>query len=123
VALRIYVDEDLLDHALVGALRSNQFDVLTTSEAGRRGDADERQLEYAVLEKRAILTGNQKDFVRIHRAWLSTGRIHAGIIVVSDRRVSPGVLAAKLVILDRRQVGALANSIVFLNARPLEEVL
>lgn len=55
-AVRLYVDEDASESAVVTGLRARGVDPLTTAEAGREGTADEQQLEFAAQEGRALYT-------------------------------------------------------------------
>jgi hypothetical protein len=47
--IRLYVDEDSMDQALVRALRARNVDVITVGEAQTEGDIDEDQLAFALL--------------------------------------------------------------------------
>ena len=60
-------------------LRRMGHDVLTIQETGTAGQsvADEVVLEFAMAERRAILTINRKHFIRLHREKPA----HAGIVV------------------------------------------
>jgi uncharacterized protein YeeX (DUF496 family) len=63
-------------------LRRLGHDVLTSHQAKRSNQRipDEEVLELATSEKRAVLTLNRRDFIRLH---LSTKGKHGGIIVCS----------------------------------------
>ena len=68
-------------------LRRLGYDVLTSHQAKRSNQRipDEEVLGFATGEKRAVLTLNRRDFIRLH---LSTKGRHGGIIVCSaDLRV------------------------------------
>ena len=68
-------------------LRRLGHDVLTSHQAKRSNQRipDEEVLGFATGEKRAVLTLNRRDFIRLH---LSTKGRHGGIIVCSaDLRV------------------------------------
>lgn len=83
----LYLDEDSLARLLVRGLRAQGIDVLTTSEAGRRGNADEDQLAFAASQGRVLCTANVADFTRLHTQWMETGKHHAGMILVHQRRI------------------------------------
>ena len=89
-AVRLYLDEDAGEAAVVQGLRARGFDVLTTIEAQRGGATDQEQLTFATQQGRAIYTFNAGDFARLHREHLSRGIGHAGIIVLPDQRCSIG---------------------------------
>ncbi len=79
--LRIYSNENFPVEVVQG-LRELGYDVLTTHDAGRSGQRipDEEVLAFAMLEKRAVLTINRKDFKRLHRENPS----HFGIIICTE---------------------------------------
>ena len=54
MTIRLYLEEDSMRHALVRALRSRGVDVLTALEAGMIDRVDERHLEYATAQGRAL---------------------------------------------------------------------
>lgn len=64
---------------VVEILRRLGHDVLTSSQAGNSGRAvpDDQVLEYAIANKRAVLTLNRRDFMRLH----ASRPAHEGIIV------------------------------------------
>jgi hypothetical protein len=88
--VRLYVDEDAGESAVVQGLRARGFDVLTTIEAHQCGATDEDQLAFGVRQGRTIYTLNVGDFARLHRAHLLQGIAHTGIIVLPDQRCSTG---------------------------------
>lgn len=88
--LRLYVDEDACEHAVVQGLRARNLDILTTIEADRTGADDRSQLAYSTSVGRAIYTFNVSDFSALHAEYLSGGKSHTGIIVIPDQRCSIG---------------------------------
>lgn len=92
--LALYCDEDVSVRVAVN-LRNRGFDVQTTVEAGNLGIDDERQLAYAASQKRVFLTHNLKDFIALHKTWLSADRCHAGIIL-AVRRKDPNSFVIRL---------------------------
>jgi hypothetical protein len=60
-------------------LRRLGHDVITIQETGRAGEGvqDSTVLDFAIREKRAVLTLNRSDFKRLHR----TNPQHGGIII------------------------------------------
>ena len=77
---KLYLDEDVSE-ILAGKLRKLAWDVLTVSEAARRGKTDEDQLAFAAETSRVLITRNFEDFPDLHVVCLETETIHAGIIV------------------------------------------
>ncbi len=88
--VRLYVDEDAEEAAVVEGLRLRGIDVLTTLEAGRRSSTDAEQLAFATEHGRAIFTFNVRHFAALHAEWLTEGNDHCGIAVLPDQRVSIG---------------------------------
>ncbi len=116
----LYIDEDLMSDALLAALRVVGIDAVSTREAGRRGAKDDDQLAHAASQGRAIFTGNQGDFIRLHIRWLSAGLHHAGILILTVRSAPVGLVATKLRLLQITAAD-LEDTILFLNARPIED--
>jgi hypothetical protein len=94
--VRVYADEDAGETAVVRGLRARGMDILTTIEAQKCGATDQDQLAFAVQQGRSIYTFNVRDFDRLHRACLSRGDSHAGIIVLPDQRCSIGEKVRRL---------------------------
>ena len=79
----IYLDADV--HPIVArVLRDRGFAAVSANEAGQRRATDREQLDFAVAERRALVTFNIRDFVREARGYAEEGRNHFGI-VVSDQ--------------------------------------
>lgn len=89
-SVRLYVDEDASETAVIVGLRARAVDLLTTVEARRLGTSDVEQLAYATGQGRTIYTFNASDFAQLHRDVLQEGRSHAGIIVIPEQRYSIG---------------------------------
>ena len=85
--IALYLDEDTSDRDVVFGLRSRQVDVLTVAEAGRLGRSDLEQLEFATASERAIYTANVAHYNQVHAEWLSTGRQHHGIVLLTWQRM------------------------------------
>jgi hypothetical protein len=88
----LYANENFR-YQVVRKLRQLGHDVLTAREAGRAGrkvpDAD--VLAYGIALRRAILTFNRRDFIKLHK---QTPR-HSGIIVCTFDKDS-GALAQRI---------------------------
>lgn len=80
---RIYANENFY-YASVEILRQLGHDVLTTKDAGNdnRGIPDEDVLDFAVSEKRIVITFNYNHFKRLHRFRPD----HFGIIICTEDR-------------------------------------
>jgi predicted nuclease of predicted toxin-antitoxin system len=81
---RLYADEQY-PYPVVEFLRALGHDVLTVQEAGKANQKipDSDVLAFASSEKRAVITQNRKDFLRLHR---DLQLDHAGIIVCTNDR-------------------------------------
>ena len=88
--VRLYVDEDAGENAVLHGLRARGVDVLTTVESNRCSATDQDQLAFAIQQGRSIYTFNVGDFALLHREHLQQGVDHSGIIVVPDQRCSVG---------------------------------
>jgi len=79
--VRLYADEQF-PLRTVQYLRQLGYDVLTVQEAGNANRAipDDAVLAFATQQKRAVLTLNRRDFIRLHNQRSN----HAGIIVCKD---------------------------------------
>jgi hypothetical protein len=88
----LHADENVPPE-LVEELRRRGHDVLTTQDVGRhnRGIADPDVLSFAVAYHRAVLTGNRRHFIRLHRQ----SNRHAGIVAYTDDR-DVAILAARI---------------------------
>jgi predicted nuclease of predicted toxin-antitoxin system len=80
---QFYADEQF-PLQVVKILRGLGHDVLTVQEAGNGGQGipDEKVLAFAINQKRAILTLDREDFIRLHRK----DEKHFGIIVCTNNR-------------------------------------
>jgi len=88
--IRLYVDEDASEQAVVDGLRARGLDVVTTAEAGQLGASDIDQLRYAISQERTLYSFNVGDFARLHTEFLAEGTEHFGIVVIPDQRYSIG---------------------------------
>src|SRR4030042_2309250 len=96
--IRLYLDE-MIPVVLALVLRQHGYDVLAAKEVNMFGKSDEKQLAFAVSNRRAIITFNIKDFVLLHQSWLSEEKNQFGIIV------SPEIKISKLIYLGLRLLG------------------
>ena len=112
-AAKVYLDEDV--HPFIAdALRLRGWEVLTTSEARRRGTPDRAQVRFATENGYAFATYNVRDLPRIHYEMMAAGETHCGIIVAvqDDPRRT---IRALLNLLASVPAEALRNSLVYVN--------
>lgn len=115
MTIRLYCDEDSVQHALVAALRKRDVDIQTSLEAGTTGQQDDRQLEYAATQGRAIYSFNVGDFCRLHAEWLALARCHAGIVLARQQHDSIGEQMRRLLrLLARVLAEEMHNRLEFL---------
>ena len=82
MAVRLYIDEDAMAHALLQGLRARGADLLTAYEAEMTGRDDATQLDFAISQERTLYTFNVADFCRLHTEYMEHRKHHAGIIVM-----------------------------------------
>lgn len=76
--IKLYANENFPVETVV-ILRSLGYDILSTHDVGQSNlkIPDEEVLAFAIVEKRAIITVNRKDFKRLHHS----SPTHFGIII------------------------------------------
>jgi predicted nuclease of predicted toxin-antitoxin system len=66
--ISLFLDEDV--RVLLGrVLRERGFDVYHVIERDRNGKSDSEQLFYATKQKRAILTHNIRDYIKLAKTY------------------------------------------------------
>jgi hypothetical protein len=113
--IRLYVDEDAVEDAVLNALRSRGVDLLTVLDSGMTSGTDEEQLAFAVSRSRTIYSLNAGDFCRLHGEYLSQSRDHSGIIVIPKQRHSIGEKVRRLMeLIDSTSAEEMGNRLEFL---------
>jgi len=90
VTIRLYFDEDSMQHALVNALRARGIDVLTALEAQRVERSDEDHLNFAMAQGRVLYSFNVGDFYRLHMSYMEQNILHAGIVLALQQQYGVG---------------------------------
>lgn len=90
MTIRLYVDEDSMDKALIRALRTRGMDVTTAQDEGMIERSDVEHLEYATSQGRVLYSFNRRDFYQLHTEYLRQGKFHAGIILARQQQYSVG---------------------------------
>lgn len=115
MAIRLYLDEDSVHHGLIRALRARSMDVTSALEEGMIGRDDSAQLIHATETGRVLYTYNVGDFHRLHREFLATGRVHAGLVLVPQQRYSIGEQLRRILRLNKaRTTSQMRNRMEFL---------
>lgn len=108
--IKVYIDEDVRP-ILAEILRERGYDAISTLEANMNGSTDKAQMDFAIKDKRAILTHNIKDFVQIHKVYQSR---HFGIIL-SDQISLKELLRRTLRFLARSVADKVQGKIIWLS--------
>ncbi len=91
-----YLDENMAE-SFAGLLHVQGHEVLTTNQAGNKGQSDVRQLLFATRTGRTLITHDARDYPMLHEVWYALGRewdvsvaiFHPGILILPvPRRLS-----------------------------------
>jgi hypothetical protein len=114
--IRLYFDEDAMQHALTVSLRARRVDVLTALDCGMVGRSDEDHLRHAASDGRVLYSFNIKDYTLLHADWMSTGRQHSGIVLASQQRYSIGEQLRRLLhLLNRTPAAEMLSRLEYLS--------
>lgn len=110
--VELYLDEDV-DVLIADLLRSREFTVTTTVEAGNRSSEDADQLRAATAMGAAIVTHNRVHFEELAKEWFVAGQSHDGI-VIAVRRPAREIARRLLVILDQVTADEMQNQLRYI---------
>lgn len=103
-----------LSPRLAVQLCKHGFDVISSQEACLLAESDDKQLEHAASQQRAIVSLNIKDFSLLHEHYLTSQKEHWGIVFSTTEPI--GVLLRRLLcLLYSVPAGELKNQILWLN--------
>jgi hypothetical protein len=109
---KVLLDEDV--PATLGlALRGRGHDVVHVRDAGLGRHSDADVLAQAVRSKRAVLTHNVGDYVRLVAEYGNAGRDHYGLILAAQVRFKV-LLGRAARLLSNRDAESLRNAVVWL---------
>jgi predicted nuclease of predicted toxin-antitoxin system len=91
LSLKLLVDEDSQGKLLVNLLKRSGHNVKTVNEAGFRTAADADIFDYAIAERRTLLTQNCSDFAELAVAMVEGGGHHSGVLLIYKETISPGI--------------------------------
>ena len=111
-AIRLFVDEDVRP-LLAETLRQRGFDARHVLELKRGGLGDAEQLAFAAKQRRALLTHNVRDYVRLDREYRGKGQLHWGILVC-DQVPFRELLRRTLRCLARKGDAEIRNQVIWL---------
>jgi len=110
--IKFYLDEDV-DVLIAELVRSQNFQVISTDEVGRKGKSDPQQLEYAVNRRSAIVTHNRVDFEELAQQYFHENQTHYGIVIAVQR--PPYEIAERLLrILNDFTADEMTNQIIYI---------
>jgi hypothetical protein len=110
--IELYLDEDV--DVLVGDLvGARGFKVITTQEAGRKGQSDDEQLSYVASQQYTLLTHNRADFEELAQEYFAAGKTHYGIII-AVRRPAHDLAQRLLVILNHVTADEMENQVRYI---------
>ena len=117
MTIRLYVDEDAMDKDLIQAPRGRGVDVITALDAGLIERTDGEHLEYASAQGRVLYSFNVGDFCRLHVAFQTEGKSHAGIVLARQQRYSVGEQARRLLkLIGMKSAEEMRNQVEFVSA-------
>lgn len=103
MAIRLYLDEDSVNRALILALQARGMDVTNALDAGQAGRTDSEQLEHSTAAGRVLFTYNVGDFFRLHTRLLEEGATHGGLILAPQQRYSVGEQMRRVLRISRER--------------------
>jgi predicted nuclease of predicted toxin-antitoxin system len=112
IFIRVYLDEDI-DVLVASLLRSRSFEAITPQQAKQLGKKDPEQLEYAVIQRAAILTHNRTDFEALAREYFEQESLHYGIIIAA-RNPYQEIVRRLLLILNSTTTDEMQNQLLYI---------
>lgn len=92
-AIKLYADEHI-SKRIIGSLRSKGVDILSTEEAANKGKTDIQQLNFAISEKRTIVTKDAGYFS------LKPEKQHYGILFITKRKPDKEIIKHIMSVLE-----------------------
>ena len=111
----LYLDEDATSNQLLKSLRNAGVDVISTLEAQMLSQPDEKQLEWALVNRRVIYSFNVRDFYRLHTDWLVQGKSHPGIVLGKQNYSIGDQMKGLLKLISIKSAEDLENQVEFLS--------
>jgi predicted nuclease of predicted toxin-antitoxin system len=102
--MMLYLDDDSVRVHLVRLLVADGQDVQLPTDVGLTGADDPVHFRHAILEKRALLTHNYKDFNNLHELVIDAGGHHPGVVVVRRDNDPTRDLSPKGIVLAMRNL-------------------
>ncbi len=112
-SIRLYLDEDVFP-LLAEILRQRGFDAVSAHELGRTCLPDSDHLEYAIRERRNVLTFNIGDFVVLANQQWQARESFPGVIISTQIPFKEALRRVQR-LLSRRTEEDIRDSIIWLN--------
>jgi len=93
IFIELYLDEDV-SVLIAELIRARGFSVTTTHTAKNLGKSDAEQIEFAVSQRKVLLTHNRVDFENLAKDYFIENKTHYGIIIAVRRL--PNEMAQRL---------------------------
>ena len=98
--MKLYLDENI-SPIIAKKLREKGIDTISVHENLMRSKSDIEQLEFAISEKRTIVTYDIADFLELAKDYIARGKAHCGIILISNKSIPAGNLTKLALALEK----------------------
>lgn len=112
IFIELYLDEDV-SILIADLISARGFSVITTHQAGNLGMSDAEQLEFAINQKKVLLTHNRVDFEKLAAKYFTENKTHYGIII-AVRRLPNDMVQRILKILNHTTSDEIINQILYI---------
>lgn len=117
MTVRLYIDEDSMNRALVRALRARGVDVTTALDEGMVEREDAEHLNYATQQGRVLYSFNAGDFYDLHTTYLAQEKRHGGIILARQQHYAVGEQMRRILkLIATKSADDMENQVEFLTA-------
>ena len=109
---KLLLDEHIWAY-LAKILREQRFDVIHVEEVDLTATPDDKIMQYAAGERRAVVTFNIKHYIPLAIQYFEDGKEHYGVVV--SRQLSQGELQRRVIkLLESVSAEELMNSVRYL---------
>jgi hypothetical protein len=111
--LKIYLNENL-SWKIAKSLREYGYDVVSSLEVEMNEADDNAQFEFAISQRRTIVTNNFSHFAELYDQYASEGKNHYGIIFTTKCTI-PAMIKRLKKLLETVTTKQIENQITWLN--------
>ena len=79
--MKYYLDEDI-SYKVADILKRRDIDAISVHEVAMAQAPDQKQLEFAVSEGRALVTRNRDDYIQLTVRFFNDYRPHHGVLII-----------------------------------------